>query len=207
MIPHGLAAQIAAVAHTAETGVWQRHVSARNAARALQGHTSNGRWGTADGFPMLYLGRPAESVIIEAYRHLVDPVIFDVEEDRTTFIASVGPRVVVTCTVDVTQLLDLRTASGRAETGLTLDDLQSAPNDDAAYGRCRTVSQVAHQLGWHGVIAPAATRAGETLALFTDQLPIAERPVRSADDVTWTRLPTDPREAPPRALRIVPSAR
>ncbi|MDP9399319.1 MAG: hypothetical protein M3P96_16520 [Actinomycetota bacterium] len=69
------------------------------------------------------------------------------------------------------------------------------------------MSQVAHQLGWHGIIAPAATRAGETLALFVDQLPAAERPVRSVDDVIWTRLPVDPRQAPPRTLRIVRSDR
>ncbi len=170
---------------------------------ALDGYTSNGRWGTADGFPVLYLGRPAESVLIEAYRHLVDPVIFDTEEDRSTFITSIAPRVVVTCKVDVTHLLDLRTATARAATGLTLDDLHSAPNHADAYARCRIVSQVAHQLGWHGILAPAATNAGETLALFTDQLPDAERPIRSRDDLTWTRLPADPREARPRALRVV----
>jgi hypothetical protein len=205
--PDRLAGQIAALPHTAETGVWQRYVSARHAPWALDGHTSNARWGTADGFPVLYLGRPSESVIIEAYRHFVDPVIFETNEERTAFIASIGPLVVVTCLVDVTHLLDLRTASGRAATGLTLDDLQSPPNDPEAYRRCRSVSQVAHQLGWHGVIAPAATRAGQTLALFTDRLPAAERPVGSADDVIWVRLPADPREAPPRALRIVRSDR
>jgi len=201
--PQGLAARIAALSRTSEIGVWQRHVAARDAARALDGHLGNGRWGTTRGFPVLYLGRPAESVIIEAYRHHVDPLMFDTDEDRAAFIASVGPRVVVTCTVDVTNLLDLRTISGRAATGLTLQDLQSLPNDPEAYGRCRTVSQIARQLGWHGVIAPAATRVGETVALFTDRLPAAERPVRSADDLPWTRLPADPREAPPRNLRIV----
>lgn len=199
----GLAAQIAALPPAGEAGTWQRHVSARYAAVALDGYTSNGRWGTADGFPVLYLGRPAESVLIEAYRHLVDPVIFDTDADRAAFIASVGPRVVVTCTVEVTHLLDLRTAAARAATGLTLDDLHSAPNYAEAYARCRTVSQVAHQLGWHGILAPAATQAGETLALFTDQLPDAERPIRSRDDLTWSRLPADPRERPSRALRVV----
>jgi RES domain-containing protein len=199
----GLAAQIAALPPAPDAGVWQRHVSARYAAVALDGYTSNGRWGTADGFPVLYLGRPTESVLIEAYRHLVDPVIFDTEEDRVAFVASIGPRVVVTCKVDVTHLLDLRTASARAATGLTLDDLRSAPNHVDAYARCRTVSQVAHQLGWHGILAPAATNVGETLVLFTDQLPEAERPIRSRDDLTWTRLPADPREAPPRMLHAV----
>ncbi len=102
MTSHGLAAQIAGLPQVEEAGIWQRYVSARHAPRALDGHISNRRWGTADGFPVLYLGRPAESVIIEAYRHHVDPVIFDTDEDRTAFIASIGPLVVVTCTVDVT---------------------------------------------------------------------------------------------------------
>ncbi len=57
MTPHRLAAQIAALPHRAETGIWQRYVSARYADRALDGRrTSNARWGTADGFPVLYLG-------------------------------------------------------------------------------------------------------------------------------------------------------
>jgi hypothetical protein len=55
-------------------GVWQRHAPARYAAGALEGRRATSRWGRADGFPVLYLGRPLDSVIVEAYRHLVNPV-------------------------------------------------------------------------------------------------------------------------------------
>lgn len=57
------------------SGMWQRHTPQRYLAEALQGYTARGRWGTADGFPILYLGSPRESVVIEAYRHLIDPVV------------------------------------------------------------------------------------------------------------------------------------
>jgi hypothetical protein len=39
-------------------GQWQRHVSARYADTALSGRKGYGRWGTRDGCPVLYLGRP-----------------------------------------------------------------------------------------------------------------------------------------------------
>ncbi len=203
MTAAALAARLATLSRVQENGTWQRHVAVRYAARALEGHTANGRWGTSDGFPVLYLGRPMDSVTIEAYRHYVDVLDFDSPEDRAEFVAGIGPRVLVACSVTATNLLDLRSSSGRAAADLTLGDLQSTPNDPGAYGRCRTVSQVAHQLGFHGIIAPAATRAGETLALFTDKLPTAELPTRTAEDITWSHLPPDPREAAPRSLRIV----
>lgn len=151
----------------------------------------DGRWGTRPGFPVLYLGRPEESVVVEAYRHLVDPV------ESTDLLAQIHPRVLVTAHVAVTDVLDLRTAGARAAAGLTLGDLQSGVDD---YERCQRVAQVAHQLGRHGIVAPAATRMGETLALFTDLVEAAgQRPVRSADDVLWETLPPDPREPEARA--------
>lgn len=94
-------------------------------------------------------------------------------------------------------MLDLRTAGARAAAGLALSDLQSGVDD---YGRCQEVAQVAHQLGRHGVLAPAATKMGETLALFTDLTDTAgQKPVRTADDVRWETLPPDPRVASARA--------
>lgn len=70
MNPAGLAAGIAELDEVDESGEWQRHVSLRRAREALDGHAGQGRWGTAAGFPVLYLGRPTASVVIEAYRHL-----------------------------------------------------------------------------------------------------------------------------------------
>lgn len=176
-------------------GVWQRHSDSRFSDEALRGRVGNGRWGTQDGFPVLYLGRPRDSVVVEAYRHLVDPVVDPLP--ATAF----APRVLITVQVDVSEVIDLRTASGRMSAELTPTDLQSATTDRDAYARCREVAQIAHQLGRHGIIAPAATGIGETLVLFTDQLPVNERPIRSAGDQLWPTLPADPRRVP--RLRLV----
>lgn len=199
----GLAAGIAELPAAPIAGRWQRHASARLAPTALDGYASTGRWGTADGFPVLYLGRPTDSVIVEAYRHQVDPLIFDSDADRERFLAGLLPRVLITCTVDVTSLIDLRSAAARAAVGLTVQDLSSPADDRDSYRRCQAVAQVAHQLGRYGIVAPAASGLGETLALFTDVLPKAQRPQRAQPDEHWVHLPSDPRQPPAQPLRLV----
>ena len=59
------------------TGSWHRHVPARYLPSAMDGRSGNSRWGRDPGFPILYLGRPVDSVVVEAYRRLVDPIIED----------------------------------------------------------------------------------------------------------------------------------
>lgn len=54
--------------------------------------------------------------------------------------------------------------------------------DREAYQRCQQVAAVAHQLGLHGLITPAATRIGATLALFTQNLPDSEHPPQTAEE-------------------------
>ena len=102
---------------------------------------------------------------------LVDPVELDTDADREAFMTGLVPRALLTCTVNVTCLLDLRTDMGRNQAGLTVQDLTSDTVDRDAYSRCQHVSQAAHESGRHGIIAPAATGMGETLALFVDVLP------------------------------------
>jgi RES domain-containing protein len=201
-----LAVRLANLTPTDEVGEWMRHVSAKHARSATEGSARMGRWGTNGGFPVLYLGRPRDSVIVEAYRHLVDPVEFDTDADRLQFLQAMMPRTMIRCSVDVTNLLDLRTATGRSHAGLTIQDLTCATTDRDAYARCQHVAQVAHQLRLHGVIAPAATGLGETLALFTDVLPEAQIP-SVLEDEPWHRLPGDPRAAPQQTLRLVRSPR
>lgn len=169
-------------------GVWQRHVAARFAATALAGRSAEGRWGTEGGYPVLYLGKPTNSVAVEAYRRLIDPVIVD---DGPA--PSVAPRALITCELVVTEILDLRTAASRVLAGLTLAQLQSETSDTAAYAACQNVSAAAHQLGYHGIIAPAATKMGETLVLFTDVLTATEQPRLTATEM-WVQLPPDPRK-------------
>jgi hypothetical protein len=178
------------------TGSWQRHLPPRYFPQAMQGRASYSRWGRARGFPVLYLGRPLDSVVVEAYRHLVDPV------DDPTIVDHLAPRGLVTARVSVTEILDLRTASTRVACGLTLAQLQSGTEDSAAYRACQEIAAAAHQQGFHGLVAPAATQLGETLALFSDRLPANEAPVITAEEL-WDRLPRDPR-AEGRHLRAVP---
>ena len=84
--------------------------------------------------------------------------------------------------------------------GLDLAILYSEPQlpEGAAYAACIRIAQIAHQLGRHGVLAPAATQRGRTLALFTDLLPVQEQPVRVGPVTQWDELPADPRR-----LRLV----
>lgn len=196
-----LAVRIAELPEASAHGEWLRHAPIRRAAEALDGHSRGGRWSVKGGFPALYLGRPEDSVVVEAYRHIVDPVEFDTDADRETFLRGLVPRTVVSCTVDIDNLIDLRTALGRAQAGLTPDDLTCPTNDVAGYARCQAVAQVAHQIRRYGIIAPAATGLGDTLVLFVDLVPAAQLPTR-VSDATWSTWPPDPRLAPLQ-LRIV----
>ncbi|MGV1009502.1 MAG: RES domain-containing protein [Dermatophilaceae bacterium] len=176
------------------TGSWQRHLPAKFRDRAMEGRTAYSRWGRERGFPILYLGRPTESVVIEAYRHLVDPVEDPALRDELV------PRVLATADVDVTEILDLRTATGRVAVGLSLSEIQSATDNRQAYEACQQVAAAAHQQGFQGIVVPAATQRGETLALFSSLLPAAEVPVVT-NEIFWERLPDDPRQ--PARLQLV----
>lgn len=191
-----LAARVAQAPVATVEGTWHRHVAARHANAALEGRTAFGRWGTPDGFPVLYLGQPRSSVVVEAYRHLVDPV----EDYQPGMFAT---RAYVSCTVKVQEILDLRTATGRTSADLPLDVLISETRNRDAYQRCQDVSAVAHQLGLHGLIAPAATGLGETLVVFPQKISPAER-IILVETEYWEELPRDPR-APARRgnLRVV----
>ena len=121
-------------------------------------------------------------MVIEAYRHLVDDV-----EGMTGDM--VGPRRLLTVQVTLTTILDLRVEGNRATARLSLEDIASPVGE---YARCQRVGQAAHQLGLHGIIAPAATGLGETLAVFELHLPPEEQPILVAED-EWMLLPDDPR--------------
>jgi RES domain len=161
-------------------GIFFRHVSPT--VRELTGSSSGGRWGAPGAYSVLYLGRPPESVAVEAYRHLVDDY-----EGMTGDM--VGPRRCLRVSVALTGVLDLRAAKNREAVGLTDDHLSSPVGD---YARCHRVARVAHQLNLHGIIAPAATGLGETLAIFELHLPADEQP-KLIDTDEWVTLPPDPR--------------
>lgn len=180
MVDRSLAVAMAAAPQVDVRGTFQRHTSPHY--RTLAGSRSGGRWGRPGAYPVIYVGRPMESIVAEAYRHLVDPT-----EGMTG--EHVGPRVLITCEVSIAAVLDLREPFTAVKLGVTSEDLQGYD-----YTKCQRLGAAAHQLGLGGIIAPAATRLGETLAIF-------ERNLRESDSVTlltedvWAKLPVDPRPA------------
>jgi RES domain-containing protein len=175
-----IAVAVSSATTTTVAGIFQRHASPKQ--RPLSGSASGGRWGAENTYPVLYLARPTDSVTVEAYRHLVEPT----DGMRPEL---VEPRRLVTCEVKVTNVLDLRDASNRESVGLSILDMTSDVGD---YAPCHRVAQAAHQLELHGILAPAATGVGETLAIFERRLPANEQP-DLIDVATWSGLPADPR--------------
>jgi hypothetical protein len=177
-----LAVRVARIGGSRVEGVFCRHASPK--VRTLTGTTSGGRWGPRGTFSVLYLGRPRDSVVVEAYRHLVDDI-----EGMTA--ERVGPRRLLVCQVEVNHVLDLRSAEAIEQVGLEESALTGA------WDECHPVGQAAHQLGFHGILANAATGFGETLALFERHLEAVEMPIIIEEEV-WQRLPADPRR-----LRVI----
>jgi hypothetical protein len=99
-------------------GTFERHTSLRW--EELRPSAAGGRWGARRAYEVLYLGRPRSSVVIEAYRHLVD----DELDDTGGLATSVLERRIVTCKVDVPNILDLRSHS--IQNAVSLTDTQLA---------------------------------------------------------------------------------
>ena len=180
-----LTERVAGVGGVEVAGVFLRHAAPDRDAFA-GGYA--GRWG--ESFPVIYLGRPLDSCVEEAYRHLVD--------DAGVPAHLVKPRVLYQVRVEVANVLDLRSADARAEVGLTDDEIASTVGD---YKACQRIAATAHQLEYHGIMAPAATGLGETLALFRQRVSIVELPV-VVDRQQWSQLPPRPGTEPAR-LTIV----
>jgi RES domain len=164
-------------------GTFERHSSLRW--EELKASAAGGRWGARRAYEVLYLGRPRDSVVIEAYRHLVD----DELDDGDALAATVLERRIITCEVAVSNVLDLGQSAAQAAVGLSDSQLCSAVGD---YEACQAGGAAAHQLGLAGIIAPAATGLGETLALFSTNLAVEQWPTVVARDI-WRGLPVDPR--------------
>lgn len=165
-------------------GVFERHVNSSWKERALvEGSRAGGRWAQSDSFPVIYLGRPTESVIVEAYRHLVDDI-----EGMTP--ERVRGRQLIRAHVNVAEVVDLRERATRLSIGITDDDIMSDVGD---YEACQRIGHIAHQLNRHGILVPSPSGLGETLALFVDYLSPAELPEKIGAAVEWRQLPPDPR--------------
>lgn len=176
MTNQSMTERVATIGSTNVTGTFYRH-----AARGREAFAGgpDGRWGAT--FPVIYLGRPRPSIIVEAYRHLV--------EDAGVPAHLVKARTEYTVPVAVTRILDLRDPEHLDAVNLTDADIRSDVNE---YDACQAVAAAAHQLRFHGILAPAATGLGETLALFRERLPASELPIPAAERA-WDQLPADPR--------------
>lgn len=172
-------------------GEFERHTSLRW--DDLSGSAAGGRWGAPRAFEVLYLGRPTTSVIVEAYRHLVD----DELDDPGALTSQVLQRQLLRCRVDVDNVVDLRSDHARSKIGLANASLHSEIGD---YDACQQVGAAVHQLQLNGLIVPAATGGGETLALFPTNMAAAEWPEVVGRQI-WDGLPADPRR-----LRLVDEA-
>jgi hypothetical protein len=166
-------------------GRFERHTSLRW--EELKGSAAGGRWGARRAFEVLYLGRPRDSVIVEAYRHLVE----DELDDPNALAATVLERRLLTIEVEVPNVLDLREEANCA--ALDLSDAQLL-SDVGDYMACQAVGAAAHAAGLAGLIAPAATRIGETLGLFPANL-ASTSSLKVTKDEIWRGLPPDPRES------------
>lgn len=170
-----LAERVAGIEGSTVTGTFLRHAAPNR--EAFAGGIA-GRWG--ESFPVIYLGRPLDSCIEEAYRHLVDEAGVPAH--------LVKSRVLYRVRVDATNVLDLRSAEARSAVGLSDTDVTSPVGE---YGPCQRVAAVAHQLEYHGVYAPSASGLGETLALFRQRIGIAEIPTVLSEE-QWGHLPARP---------------
>ena len=130
---------------------------------------------------VVYLGRPRDSVVVEAYRHLVEET--GVPRER------VRPRVFYTAQVNVQRVLDLTVAENRDAVGLNDADLRTDIDD---YAACQAVAEAAHHLEVHGILATSASGLGQTLAIFRSLVMATELPVVTSQEL-WPSLPADPR--------------
>lgn len=171
-----LVERVAAVATSRVQGTFHRHAAPNR--DAFAGGTA-GRWGR--GFPVIYLGRPTDSVVVEAYRHLVEQSGMPAERVR--------PRTFYTVRVDVERILDLTLPENLDAVGLGEADLRTDVDD---YEACQAVAAAAHDLELHGVLAPSASGRGQALAIFRARVSTRELTV-VLSAVLWPRLPADPR--------------
>ncbi|KNX36088.1 hypothetical protein VV01_01260 [Luteipulveratus halotolerans] len=104
--------------------------------------------------------------------------------------------------MSIGDILDLSTPGSRLLAGLSMEQLHSSTSSIDAYEACRDVASAAHQLGCKGLLVPAATQLGETLALFPANLSDVDRPVLVESEI-WDGLPPDPRGSAKSHLRLV----
>lgn len=157
------------------SGIAYRHVGPGHPPMSAEGsRIRGGRWNPPESFPTLYLALDEATVAGEFMRHA---------ERQGMPPASLLPRTLVTCRIELSAALDLRDRLPWPGIGLDADDIAS---DEM--GVCQRIGDAAHYAGFEGLLAPSATAAGDIVAVFTDRLRAGSR-VEPIDAREWTQLP------------------
>jgi hypothetical protein len=174
-----LPARLAQASLSTAEGTWQRHVPAKYTDTALVGRAAIGRWGTEGGLPVLYPGRPTDSVVVEAYRHLIDPIA-----DPDGRVPGIRPRVLVTCEVSVSEVFGL--AAGPESRSRRSLDAAAAVGDVRPNG----LRDVSERLRFRSLARVSRPRYACCDEDGRDSGAIH----RFVSDEAWFELPADPRK-------------
>jgi RES domain-containing protein len=148
-----------------------RYRDLRRTAEITRHPESHGRFNTAE-FGAVYVSREPGTACQELRRRLARA-----GED----LERVHPRSIFVLDVHLHVVADIRTAKSLELWGLTADDVKGDEME-----RCQEMAAVATRLGYEAVRWNAATGAGESLALYIDQL-IPDSQVRIAAEHPLTR--------------------
>jgi RES domain-containing protein len=133
-----------------------------------------GRWNPPDSFPVLYLATTLESVIAEFYR-LAERAARPPED--------LLPRHLRLYHVELQRVLDLSDEGNRLTIGVSSTEIRAENT-----ARCQAIGDAAHYAGFEAVLAPSATRVGESLAIFSARLQ-AGSVVEPEGFEVWNDLP------------------
>jgi len=143
-----------AIGPTTWSGRSFRYTAARRDALSGEGaRLHGGRWNPPDLFPVIYLAVPEATCMREFEKWAVDNHL-DVASQLEV------PYRLHTIRLDDIPVLDVRDERTQASLGLEADDF-AGPWD-----ACQPIGHAAWFLDFGGVLAPSATGAGLTLALF-----------------------------------------
>lgn len=151
-----------------------RHVSSGRDCRSGEGARAHGgRWNPPGSFPALYTALTPYVACRELAR---------LASRQKVTVEDLLPRTLCVLELRLTRVVDLTTEGNLSLVGLSLDDITG---DDPS--RCRELGDVAHRMGFEGLLVPSATGAGYNFIVFplnlaSDSL-IDERPA-----ITWATL-------------------
>lgn len=128
---------------------WRHTAPGRQALSGQGSYRNGGRWNPADTVATLYLAQPKQACLAELQRLIATQPVVQF------------PRDIHEIEVSNLDVLDLTSTEALANVALTADDISG---DDRS--ACAAVGHAAHFAGFHGVVAPSATRTGIVIAVF-----------------------------------------